>query len=150
MKLQTYLAHTGLTIAAFAARLGVKESTVLRWAKGTNRPRAHHVAAVVRETGGLVAVADLRPDLVDVLDAAPATPSGGTLGGASGSVPGLAPANDDGGLERFQMAVCRAIGSVLAEAKPATRRTPFRRRLDAYRDRTSIPWPRRSGVGAPE
>lgn len=83
MDLRTYLSLEGVTATSLAARLGVAHTTVLRWANGTLKPKAKHVAEVVEATDGEVTAAELRPDMARAFRLT-SCPSGKE--GAAGSV----------------------------------------------------------------
>lgn len=58
MTLAEYLASRNLTQAEFAAKVGVEQATIGRYAKGERFPRQRHLEAIERETGGLVSAQD--------------------------------------------------------------------------------------------
>lgn len=62
MTLAGYLAQNGITQSAFAARVGVRTSTISRLCRGETRPEAGLVAAIARETAGAVMPNDLFPE----------------------------------------------------------------------------------------
>ncbi|WP_439597966.1 transcriptional regulator [Falsiroseomonas sp.] len=83
MDLRTYLSLKGVTATSLAARLGVAHTTVLRWADGTLKPKAQHVADIVAATNGEVTAAELRPDMARAFQLASCPPG---RDGAAGSV----------------------------------------------------------------
>ena len=56
--------HSGLTQAAFAERLGTKQSVVSRWERGGDEPRLSTLTRILR-VAGLSVVLDVAPDDVD-------------------------------------------------------------------------------------
>jgi transcriptional regulator with XRE-family HTH domain len=58
MTLSEYLAANNLTQTEFAARVGVKQATIARYARGERFPRLKHLAAIQKETGGTVTADD--------------------------------------------------------------------------------------------
>jgi antitoxin CcdA len=59
MKLDAYLARSGMTLHGFGKRVGVSHSTVQRWASGQSAPRGRAtMQAVVSATGGAVTAED--------------------------------------------------------------------------------------------
>lgn len=57
-KLASYLDHTRQTPTAFSRKLGVSHAAVLRYIAGTRTPRPKIMAAIERETGGLITAHD--------------------------------------------------------------------------------------------
>lgn len=58
MTLNSYLLDHSITEAAFAARVGVDQSTVHRWRKGQMPEGPSTMRAIARETGGKVTAND--------------------------------------------------------------------------------------------
>jgi len=61
MSLQTYLADSGITQAAFAAQLGVTQSMVGQWMRGVVVPPPSRCVEIELLTDGRVSRIDLRP-----------------------------------------------------------------------------------------
>jgi len=59
--LAAYLAAQNMSCAEFARRLGVPDSTVLRWSKGERTPTVVWAFAVEKETGGAVPASSWQP-----------------------------------------------------------------------------------------
>ena len=59
MKLRTYLDQEGVTAMAFARRMGVAQSTVVRWLDGSIMPRLPMARCISAATNGLVSMEDL-------------------------------------------------------------------------------------------
>lgn len=57
MRLQTFLTLTGVSVPAFAKRVGVTAAAVYRWLDGSRRPNPEQMRAIYRVTYGAV-----RPD----------------------------------------------------------------------------------------
>lgn len=53
MKLATYLSQTGISVPAFAAKLGTSRQNVDRWCKGVT-PRRNDLMRILAETEGQV------------------------------------------------------------------------------------------------
>jgi DNA-binding transcriptional regulator YdaS (Cro superfamily) len=67
MTLAEWLAVNHVSHDDFAARIGAKRSSVTRYVSGERMPRPEKLAAIARETGGLVTANDFvgsvdRPD----------------------------------------------------------------------------------------
>ena len=58
MKLRQYLAEHGLTLEAFAGRIGVSTGAACRYALGTRMPQRAVMARIVEATGGEVTAQD--------------------------------------------------------------------------------------------
>ena len=58
MKLGQYLAEHGLTLEAFAGRIGVSTGAACRYAHGHRIPRRAIMARIVEATGGAVGPTD--------------------------------------------------------------------------------------------
>lgn len=52
--LKTWMAASGVTQAAFAARLGVSQGVVSMWASGRSIPSRQNIAAIAAATDGAV------------------------------------------------------------------------------------------------
>lgn len=61
MTLRDYLDKHGLTASAFADLVGVKHSSVSRWAAGETRPDWGRLARIQEVTQGAVTAADFVP-----------------------------------------------------------------------------------------
>jgi len=59
---------------ALAEALGISQAAVSQWLRG-GRPSLPHAIQIVRLTGGEVSIADLRPDMADLVQGS-ACPSG--------------------------------------------------------------------------
>ena len=63
MDLLTYKRTEGLTLTQLSARLGFGVSTVHGWLTGRRSPELLALPQIVQRTGGMVTLADLRPEL---------------------------------------------------------------------------------------
>lgn len=58
MKLDAYLSETGVTVAAFAGRVGVQPATIYRYLNGERFPTPDRLVAIEGATNGRVTSAD--------------------------------------------------------------------------------------------
>lgn len=72
--LRKYREDNGLTQAALAKQLRVSAETIHRWEVGSRKPGKEALPVISEKTG--IAPQELRPDLAEMFEAAPANATG--------------------------------------------------------------------------